>query len=102
MDIVVPDKRYSNYSRGKNPQAWKKILSITREECGKIPDNLPLTENALKNWEKNKSFLGYTYFSNLSPKDCISIISAVKRNKALLGVDRWGRVAYYKILNERR
>ena len=67
-------------------------------KTGEIGDDIPLTENAYNHWKQNKSELGYASIpTRFSQDDVVSILSAVRRGEASVGVNRMGVLAFYKI-----
>jgi len=88
MEIVVKDRRFGLQHKTQP----KYIIDYTR-----VSANIPLASTVLKQYKITKSNLGYATFRNLRQSDVESILSAVKRHKAILGMDRWGRVSSYKL-----
>ena len=92
MRIVIKDRRFKINSK---PQAWKGFDL----DYQVISPGLPLTQRAINTWQEHKSPLGYCGFRGLDIEDIKSILSAVKRQEARINVNRWGQVAYYKLIN---
>lgn len=91
MRIVVHDKRYKHCIKPRY------TLDINLD-YKLIPDNIPLTQNVLKQYQDVKNpVIGYAHFRGLTIEDIKSILSAVKRNEAHLNVDRMGITYVYKL-----
>jgi hypothetical protein len=88
--VVIPNKRFSDLSRARNPKAWK-VIEVPSKD-------VPLTDKAVKNWEKNKSSVGYASFYGLSTRDIASIFNESRKGNVVFGVDRWGRASSYKLI----
>ena len=93
MKIAIRDRRY----RTGTYKTWKVIHEI---DAKTVDASIPLTNRAIKHWEEDKSTIGYATMRGLSLADIKSIISATRRNEAHMNIERWGRVAYYKLHNK--
>lgn len=95
MIIAVRPKSRSQYQRGHDPKAWEVILRIEGQD---VPPNIPLTTRAINHWIKeHDDATKYVNLSSLRAEDVISIISATKRQEVSVSIERWGRLAFYKI-----
>ncbi len=95
MMIAVRPKSKSVWKLGRDPNAWEVILRI---EGKSIPPNIPLTTRSINHWLKeHDDATKYVSLKSLTGIDVISIISASKRQEVSLSIDRWGRLAFYKI-----
>jgi hypothetical protein len=100
--IVIADRRYSNWNRGQNqPGSWRVIWEYQGKD---IPDNIPLTQKAIDHWKKFKinfgntaTFRGDKIGQVLNEDDLRSIISACKRAEATIYINRIGQVSGYKL-----
>ena len=92
--IVVPNKKFSVWSRGNNPKAW--IILCSYEGKTIVPSN-EIPDNVLKHWRADKSLLDFANFSGLSEQDALKVIALAKTGRAQLSIDRWGRVNSYKL-----
>jgi hypothetical protein len=93
IKIVVKDKRFKHSCY----EQYKVIYEINGAD---IDTSIPLTENAKKHWnesQKQLGLLGYADMNNLTLEDIKSIISTSKRAEAHMNIERWGRVAWYKL-----
>ena len=90
MKIVVKDRRLSPSGRTKPKYDI---------DYGVIRRNIPLTQKVLRHYKVTKSPVGYATFRGLGLRDIKSILSAVKRQEARINVERYGMVAYYKLLS---
>jgi len=88
--IVVKDRRFGSTMRARY------TLDITVDYT-QIPNNLPITDNVLRQYKETKSAIGYATFRGLNLDDIKSILSATKRQEAHLNVNRMGHCAYYKL-----
>ena len=82
MRIVIKDKR----SRSGALRA--RYTTDIKIDYPGIPDNIPLTDSVLEQYDNTKSPLGYSTFRGLQLDDIKSILSTVKRQKAIVCVDR--------------
>ena len=91
------------YSRAKNFNELKAKL-IADIDYKSISNNIPLTDNAINQWKLNKNVLGYSRFIAISEIDCISIISATKRQQAEIIGSRYystdHNVILYRLIKE--
>ncbi|MFA5025037.1 MAG: hypothetical protein WC503_00820 [Candidatus Shapirobacteria bacterium] len=93
--VVIPNYRFSNWSRGQSkPGSWKIVLEYDPKD---VPKDIVLTEKAKEVWKKEKSIFGYANFRGLKTGDILSIISAARRSEVNLGASRMGWVCSYKI-----
>ena len=90
MKIVIRDKRFKHSCYNQ----YKVIYEI---EPKYIDNSIPLTPHAIEHWQKTKNNIGYAGMRGLTIEDIKSIISASRRAEAHMNIERWGRVAFYKI-----
>ena len=90
MRIVVKDRRFGASVRPR-------YAFDVQVDYPSIPDNLPLTNNVMKQYQATKNNIGYTTFRGLNIDDIKTILSAVKRQDAHVNVNRMGHCAYYKL-----
>ncbi len=93
--VLIRDNRYSDYTRATNAQkGWKVLAEYNIHEMSpetEVPDSVK------NHYSAHKEFLGYAPFHGLSKEDALHIIGLSKTGKAGLGIDRWGRIASYKL-----
>ena len=90
MKIVVRDRRF----RTGIYEAWKVVFEV---DAKTVPNNIPLTEKVISHHKMDKNSVGYATMRGLKLEDIISIISSSKRGEGHMNIERWGRVAYYKL-----
>lgn len=90
MRIVVKDKRFGGTLRAR----YTLDIDIDYKT---VPGDLELTRQVIEQYKRTKNNIGYTTFRGLAKEDIITILSAVKRQEAIVNVNRMGHCAYYKL-----
>jgi len=90
MRIVIRDKRFKH-------SCYNQYKVVYELEPKYIDDTIPLTQHAFEHWKEAKNNIGYATLEGLTLEDIKSIISASRRKEAHMNIERWGRVAWYKL-----
>lgn len=93
MKIVVRDRRFNRSGR----KGWNMVLQLSTFDYKEIQPFLEIPKDLLLKWQAEKSPLGYCSFRTLKPSQILQILALVKGELALVNVNRWGEIAYFKL-----
>ena len=93
IKIVIKDKRFKH-------SCYNQYRVVYEIDSKNVDNTIPLSQRAFEHWQQTKNNIGFAGMDGLTLNDVKSIISASRRAEAHMDIERWGRVAFYKLIKK--
>ena len=102
--IVIPDYRYSSWSRGQTTDAWKVLTEYDGKDIQpitEVPSDIQVIWNEREGRKEYIPLTRYINFIGMTSEQAKIVLGLTKGGKATITINRWGQVSAWKLLEEK-